>query len=77
MAELAILLSEKRREHNQEFYAFSAGRSGKPRAGASARTGRETVTTVNFSDDLRKLADRSDQSKRAATGYRMGRSELL
>jgi len=77
MAELAILLSEKRREHNQVFYSFSAGRSGKPRAGASARTGREMVTTVNFSDDLRKLADRSDQSKWVATGYRIRRSEFL
>ena len=63
MAELEILLSEKRREYDQGSYASSAGRSGKPRAGASARTGRETLTTVDFSDILRKLADGSDQSQ--------------
>ncbi len=54
---------EKRRAHDQRFYASSTRRSGNPRAGAGARTGRETVTTVDLSDLLRKLADRSDRSQ--------------
>jgi curved DNA-binding protein CbpA len=52
---------EKRRAHDQKFYASSTRRSGNPRAGAGARTGRETATTVDLSDLLRKLADRSDR----------------
>src|ERR671916_653058 len=47
---------EKRREYDQRFHASAARRSGKPRVG----TGRESVITVDLSDILRKLADRSD-----------------
>jgi curved DNA-binding protein CbpA len=52
---------EKRREHDQRFYASSTRSSGGPRAGAGARTGGEAATTVDLSDLLRKLAERSDQ----------------
>jgi curved DNA-binding protein CbpA len=46
---------EKRREYDQRFRASSTSTSGRPRA----TTGRETATTVDLSDLLRKLADRS------------------
>ncbi len=54
---------EKRREYDQRFHASAARRSDKPRAGTSARTEQETVTTVDLSDILRKLADRSGRSQ--------------
>jgi curved DNA-binding protein CbpA len=54
---------EKRREYDQRFHASAARRSGKPRAGTGARTEQETVTTVDLSDILRKLADRSGRSQ--------------
>src|ERR671939_1313816 len=40
---------EKRREHDQRFYASSTRRSGKSRARAGTRTGRERATTVDLS----------------------------
>src|SRR3712207_8968374 len=52
---------EKRREYDQRLHASSTRSSGRPRAGAGARTGREAATTVNLSDLLRKHADRSDR----------------
>jgi curved DNA-binding protein CbpA len=55
---------EKRREHDQRYHAPSTSGSGKPRAGAGARTGRETVTTVDLSDILRRLADQSQEGSR-------------
>src|SRR5918998_5201667 len=54
---------EKRREYDQRFHASAARRSDKPRAGTGARTEQEMVTTVDFSDILRKLADRSGRSQ--------------
>lgn len=54
---------EKRREYDQRFHASAARRSDKPRAGTGARTEQETVTTVDLSDILRKLADRSGRSQ--------------
>ena len=50
---------EKRREYDQRLYASAARRSGKPRAG----TERKRVTTVDLSDILRKLAERSGRSQ--------------
>ena len=50
---------EKRREYDHRFHASAARRSGKPRAG----TGRESVITVDLSNILRRLADRSDGSQ--------------
>ena len=56
---------EKRQGYDQRLHASSTRRSGAPRAGAGAgagaRTGGETATTVDLSDLLRKLADRSDR----------------
>ncbi len=52
---------EKRREHDRRLYASSTRRSGKSRARAGTRTGRETATTVDLSDLLRKVADHSDR----------------
>ena len=54
---------EKRREHDQRLHASSTNRFGRPRAGAGARTERERATTVDLSDILRKLADRSNQPR--------------
>ena len=54
---------EKRREYDQRLHASSTRSPGKPRAGAGARTGREAATTVNLSDLLRRLADRSDRTQ--------------
>ena len=48
---------EKRREYDKRFHASSTKSSGRPRA----RTGGKTATTVDLSDLLRKLADRSDR----------------
>ena len=50
---------EKRREYDQRFRASAARRSGRPGAGAE----RERVTTVDLSDILRKLADRSGRPR--------------
>jgi curved DNA-binding protein CbpA len=47
---------EKRREYDKRFHASSTRSSGRPRA----RTGGGTDTTIDLSDLLRKLADRSD-----------------
>jgi curved DNA-binding protein CbpA len=58
-----LLNPEKRREYDQRFHASAARRSDKPRAGTGARTEQETVTTVDLSDILRKLADRSGRSQ--------------
>src|ERR687893_2248040 len=52
---------EKRRGYDQRFRASSTRSSGGPRAGAGARTGGEAATTVDLSDLLRNLADRSDR----------------
>lgn len=52
---------ERRRGYDQRLHASSTRNSGGPRAGAGARTGGETATTVDLSDLLRKLADRSDR----------------
>lgn len=52
---------EKRREYDQRLHASSVRSSGRPRAGAGARTGEQTATTVDLSYLLRKLADRSDR----------------
>jgi curved DNA-binding protein CbpA len=54
---------EKRREYDQRFHASAARRSGKLRAGTGASTEREMVTTLDLSDILRKLADRSGRSQ--------------
>ncbi len=50
---------EKRREYDQRFQASAARRSGTPRSG----TGRESVITLDLSDILRKMADRSGGSQ--------------
>src|SRR5918992_2967603 len=52
---------EKRRGYDQRLRASSMRSSRGQRAGAGARTGGETATTVDLSDLLRKLADRSDR----------------
>jgi curved DNA-binding protein CbpA len=52
---------ERRRGYDQRLHASSTRNSGGPRAGAGARTGGETATTVDLSDLLRKLGDRSDR----------------
>jgi curved DNA-binding protein CbpA len=54
---------EKRRGYDQRLHASSTGSSGGPRAGAGARTGGETATTVDLSDLLRNLAYRSDRTR--------------
>jgi curved DNA-binding protein CbpA len=54
---------EKRRGYDQKLQASSARSSGGPRAGAGARTGGERATTVDLSDLLRNLADRSDRPR--------------
>ena len=53
--------SEKRRGYDQRLRASSMRSSRGQRAGAGARTGGETAATVDLSDLLRKLADRSDR----------------
>jgi curved DNA-binding protein CbpA len=55
---------EKRREYDQRLHASSTRSSGRPRAGAGARTGREATTTVNLSDLLRNRSDRPQQGSR-------------
>ncbi len=50
---------EKRRGYDQRLHAPSTRSSGGHHAGAGARTGGETATTVDLSDLLRNLADRS------------------
>ena len=50
---------EKRRGYDQRLRASATRSSGGPRAGAGARTGGETTTTVDLSDLLHRLADRS------------------
>ena len=50
---------EKRREYDQRFQASAARRSGTPRSGI----GRESVITLDLSDILRKMADRSGGSQ--------------
>jgi curved DNA-binding protein CbpA len=55
---------EKRREYDQRFHASTARRASRPRA----RTEQERVTTVDLSDILRKLADRSGQSQEGSRG---------
>ena len=50
---------EKRRGYDQRLHAPSTRSSGGQHAGAGARTGGETATTVDLSDLLRNLADRS------------------
>ena len=51
---------EKKREYDQKFHASAARRSSsQPRAGAE----RESVITVDLSDILSKLADRSGRSR--------------
>jgi curved DNA-binding protein CbpA len=57
---------EKRREYDQRLHASSTRSSGRPRAGAGARTGGEAATTVNLSDLLRKHADRSDRPQQGS-----------
>ncbi len=52
---------EKRRGYDQRLRASSMRNSRGQRAGAGARTGGETAATVDLSDLLRKLADRSDR----------------
>jgi curved DNA-binding protein CbpA len=54
---------EKRREYDKRFQASSTRSSGRPRARAGARTGGGTDTTIDLSDLLRRLADRSDGSQ--------------
>jgi hypothetical protein len=49
-------------------HASSTRSSGEPRAGT--RTGGETATTVDLSDLLRKLADRSDRPQRGSRQLR-------
>ena len=61
---------EKRRGYDQRLHAFSTRSSGGPRAGAGARTGGETATTVDLSDLLRKLADRSDRPQEGSRQLR-------
>ncbi len=50
---------EKRGGYDQRLRASATRSAGGPRAGAGARTGGETTTTVDLSDLLRRLADRS------------------
>jgi curved DNA-binding protein CbpA len=52
---------EKRWEYDQRFRASSTRSSKGQRAGAGARTRGEAAATVDLSDLLRKLADRSDR----------------
>lgn len=61
---------EKRREYDQRLHASSTSSSGGPRAGAGARTGGEAATTVDLSDLLRKLADRSDRPQEGSRQLR-------
>jgi curved DNA-binding protein CbpA len=51
---------EKRREYDKRFHASSTRSFGGPRARAGAKTGGRTDTTIDLSDLLRRLADRSD-----------------
>jgi DnaJ-class molecular chaperone len=55
----ALSNPEKRRGYDQRLRASATRSSGGPRAGAGARTGGEAATTVDLSDLLRRLADRS------------------
>ena len=59
---------EKRREYDQRFHPSSTSSSGGPRA----TTGRETATTVDLSDLLRNLADRSDGSQEGSSRQLQG-----
>jgi curved DNA-binding protein CbpA len=52
---------EKRRGYDQRLRASSTSSSKGQRTGAGARTGGEMGATVDLSDLLRKLADRSDR----------------
>src|SRR5919202_1343028 len=57
---------EKRRGYDQQLHASSTRKSGRPRAGAGTRTGGERAATVDLSDLLRKVADRSDRSQESS-----------
>jgi curved DNA-binding protein CbpA len=61
---------EKRRGYDQRFRASSTRSSGGPRAGAGARTGGEAATTVDLSDLLRNLADRSARPQQGSRQLR-------
>jgi DnaJ-class molecular chaperone len=53
---------QKRREYDQQFHASSRGAADRPRArGAGGSTGGETISTVDLSDLLGKLADLSSE----------------
>jgi DnaJ-class molecular chaperone len=61
---------EKRRGYDQRLRSSATRSSGGPRAGAGARTGGETATTVDLSDLLRRLADRSDRPEEGSRHLR-------
>ena len=53
---------QKRREYDQRFHASSRGAADRPRArGTGGRTGGETISTVDLSDLLGKLAGLSSE----------------
>jgi curved DNA-binding protein CbpA len=61
---------EKRRGYDQKLLAEEARSSGGSRAGAGARTGAKTATTVDLSDLLHKLADRSERPQDGSSHLR-------
>jgi curved DNA-binding protein CbpA len=48
---------EKRREYDKGLHTYSRESSGRPRARAGAKTGGETISTIDLSDLLGKLKD--------------------
>jgi DnaJ-class molecular chaperone len=63
----------KRRQYDEGLRTSSRGRSGRPRAGASSRTGDGTTHTVDLSELLAKLANLSSED---AGGRKGGSYEL-
>jgi curved DNA-binding protein CbpA len=62
---------EQRRGYDQRLRASAARSPGGPRAGAGVRTGGVTATTtVDLSDLLRRLADRSDRPQESSRHLR-------